>query len=63
MLELVPRLRMLSAYHPDLGIAEQFAQYVAYNNAQREALAQAADEIERLRARVKELDEAAATVA
>ena len=58
--ELANHLRLLSGYHLGLDIIDRLQAAERFQRQQREALAQAADEIERLTARVKELEAAAA---
>jgi predicted trehalose synthase len=54
--ELANHLRLLSGYHMGSDIVERLAHAEASQRQQGEALAQAADEIERLVARVVELE-------
>jgi BMFP domain-containing protein YqiC len=61
-LELINHLRLLSGYHVGTDLVERLAFAERTQGQQREALAKAADEIERLTARVQQL-EAAATPA
>jgi hypothetical protein len=56
--DLTARLRLLASYHLGRDLAERFATAERQHQEQRMALAEAADEIERLRARVKELEAA-----
>lgn len=58
--ELANHLRLLGGYHLGLDIIDRLQAAERFQRQQREALAQAADEIERLTARVKELEAAAA---
>lgn len=58
-IELANHLRLLSGYHLGTDLVERLASAERAQRQQREALAQAADEIERLSARVKELEAAA----
>ncbi len=55
-LELINHLRLLSSYHMGTDLADRLANAERAQKQQREALAKAADEIERLTARVKELE-------
>jgi len=55
-LELINHLRLLASYHMGTDLADRLANAERTQKQQREALAQAADEIERLAARVKELE-------
>jgi hypothetical protein len=54
--ELANHLRLLSGYHLGVDLVERLAYAEQTQRQQREALAQAADEIERLTARVVELE-------
>jgi hypothetical protein len=58
--ELANHLRLLSGYHLGTDLVERLASAERAQRQQRDALAQAADEIDRLTARVKELEAAAA---
>jgi cell division protein FtsB len=53
---LANHLRLLSGCHLGTDLAERLAQAERVQHQQRDALAQAADEIERLTARVVELE-------
>jgi len=55
-IELTNHLRLLASYHMGTDLADRLAHAERTQRQQREALAQAADEIERLTARVKELE-------
>jgi len=55
-LELINHLRLLASYHMGTDLADRLANAERTQKQQREALAQAADEIERLEARIKELE-------
>ena len=55
-LELTNHLRLLASYHMGTDLADRLAHAERTQKQQREALAQAADEIERLAARIKELE-------
>jgi hypothetical protein len=55
-LELTNHLRLLASYHMGTDLADRLAHAERTQKQQREALAQAADEIERLEARIKELE-------
>jgi hypothetical protein len=55
-LELTNHLRLLASYHMGTDLADRLANAERTQKQQREALAQAADEIERLAARIKELE-------
>jgi len=52
--DLPNRLRHLAALHMGTDLAARMAEAEQYQEQQRQALAEAADEIERLRARCKE---------
>ena len=54
--ELANHLRLLSGYHLGTDLLDRLAAAERFQRQQCEALAQAADEIERLTARVKELE-------
>jgi BMFP domain-containing protein YqiC len=54
--ELANHLRLLSGYHMGTDLVDRLATAERSQKQQREALAQAADEIERLNARVRELE-------
>jgi hypothetical protein len=54
--ELTNHLRLLSGYHLGTDLIDRLTAAERFQRQQREALAQAADEIERLTARVKELE-------
>lgn len=54
------RLRLLSGYHIGVDVVDRLAYAERHQQMQREALEQAADEIDRLRARVGELERKAA---
>lgn len=53
------RLRLLSGYHIGVDVVDRLAYAERHQQMQREALEQAADEIDRLRARVADLERAA----
>jgi hypothetical protein len=55
-IELTNHLRLLSGYHLGTDLIDRLTAAERCQRQQREALAQAADEIERLTARVKELE-------
>jgi len=55
-IELTNHLRLLASYHMGTDLADRLANAERTQKQQREALAQAADEIERLEARIKELE-------
>jgi hypothetical protein len=55
-IELTNHLRLLASHHMGTDLADRLAQAERTQRQQREALAQAADEIERLTARIKELE-------
>ena len=55
-LELVNHLRLLSGYHLGTDLVDRLAAAERTQGQQREALAKAADEIERLAARVSRLE-------
>jgi predicted trehalose synthase len=55
-IELANHLRLLSGYHMGTDLVDRLASAERMQRQQREALAQAADEIERLTARVVELE-------
>jgi hypothetical protein len=55
-IELTNHLRLLSGYHMGTDLIDRITAAERFQRQQREALAQAADEIERLTARVKELE-------
>jgi hypothetical protein len=55
-IELTNHLRLLSGYHMGTDLMDRLTAAERFQRQQREALAQAADEIERLTARVKELE-------
>jgi hypothetical protein len=55
-LELINHLRLLASYHMGTDLADRLANAERTQKQQREALAKAADEIERLEARIKELE-------
>ena len=55
-IELINHLRLLSGYHLGTDLIDRLNAAERFQKQQREALAQAADEIERLTARVKELE-------
>jgi hypothetical protein len=55
-IELTNHLRLLSGYHLGTDLIDRLTAAERFQKQQREALAQAADEIERLTARVKELE-------
>ena len=55
-IELINHLRLLSGYHLGTDLIDRLTAAERFQRQQREALAQAADEIERLTARVKELE-------
>jgi hypothetical protein len=55
-IELTNHLRLLSSYHMGTDLADRLAHAERVQRQQREALVTAADEIERLTARVKELE-------
>jgi hypothetical protein len=52
--ELLKRLRLLSGFHMGVDLVSRLADAERYQEQQRQALAEAADEIERLRARCKD---------
>jgi hypothetical protein len=56
-IELINHLRMLSSYHMGSDLADRFANAERTQRQQREAVARAADEIERLTAEVAQLQE------
>jgi BMFP domain-containing protein YqiC len=55
-IELTNHLRLLSGYHMGTDLIDRLTAAERFQKQQREALAQAADEIERLTARVVELE-------
>jgi hypothetical protein len=55
-IELTNHLRLLSGYHLGTDLVDRLTAAERFQRQQREALAQAADEIERLTARVVELE-------
>lgn len=55
-IELTNHLRLLSGYHMGTDLIDRLANAERTQRQQREALAQAADEIERLTGRVVELE-------
>ncbi len=55
-LELINHLRLLASYHMGTDLADRLAYAERTQKQQREALAKAADEIERLTARIRELE-------
>jgi len=55
-IELINHLRLLSGYHLGTDLIDRLTAAERFQKQQREALAQAADEIERLVARVVELE-------
>jgi len=55
-IELINHMRLLSGYHLGTDLIDRLTAAERFQRQQREALAQAADEIERLTARVKELE-------
>jgi BMFP domain-containing protein YqiC len=55
-IELTNHLRLLSGYHLGTDLIDRLTAAERFQKQQREALAQAADEIERLTARVVELE-------
>jgi predicted trehalose synthase len=55
-IELANHLRLLSGYHMGTDLVDRLASAERMQRQQRDALAQAADEIERLTARVVELE-------
>jgi hypothetical protein len=55
-IELANHLRLLSGYHLGTDLIDRLTAAERFQRQQREALAQAADEIERLTARVVELE-------
>jgi BMFP domain-containing protein YqiC len=55
-IELTNHLRLLSGYHLGTDLIDRLTAAERFQKQQREALAQAADEIERLVARVVELE-------
>jgi len=55
-IELINHLRLLSGYHLGTDLIDRLTAAQRFQKQQREALVQAADEIERLTARVKELE-------
>lgn len=55
-IELTNHLRLLSGYHLGTDLIDRLTAAERFQKQQREALAQAADEIERLTARINELE-------
>ena len=55
-IELTNHLRLLSGYHLGTDLLERLAAAERFQRQQREALAQAADEIERLTAELRAVD-------
>lgn len=57
--DIVYRCRLVATYHGGLDLAERLRINAEHQGQQRAALLEAADEIERLRGRVVELERAA----